>query len=219
MKRNSPAEVDATGGKIIYCSGPLFCPGELGEMLALARFLEGRGYITFLPQRDGIEALVMGMIDSPLNVNVLNVRKALDRAIFALDIYQILERCHALVFNMNGRVPDEGGLVETAVAWASGKPLVIYKNDARTAFRGMDNSMIGGLVRGRLVRSMDKIPADLETAMASAKKRGVPSVTLAPDVQSAVDLGRKIWSLLGRRDGARKKPGSLVTEIAGLCAR
>ncbi len=220
MKKRSTVGVEATRKKIIYCSGPLFCPGELGEMLALTRLLEARGYGTFLPQRDGIEALVMGLINSPLNVNVLKVRNVLDRAIFALDIYQILERCDALIFNMNGRVPDEGGLVETAAAWACGKPIVIYKNDARTPFKGMDNSMVSGLTRGRLIRSMEKIPAELEKVMGTMKKQGGgTNAGFPPDVQSAVDLGRKIWSLLRHRDGSGKKNDTLVGEIAALCRR
>jgi nucleoside 2-deoxyribosyltransferase len=205
--------------RCIYCSGPLFCPEERGLMLAMARCLEECGYATFLPQRDGIEALVMGMIDSPLNVNLFNIRKALDRAIFALDIYQILERCDALVFNMNGRVPDEGGLVETAVAWAAGKPLVIYKDDARTAFKGMDNSMISGLVYTRRVGSLDKIPAELEKALKKIASAGDKHYLqdLPPAVKDTVVLGRKIWTLLGRRNASRKKPDTLISEIAALC--
>lgn len=205
--------------KCIYCSGPLFCPEERGLMLAMAQCLEAHGYATFLPQRDGIEALVMGMVDSPLNVNLFNIRKALDRAIFALDIYQILERCDALVFNMNGRVPDEGGLVETAVAWAAGKPLVIYKDDARTAFKGMDNSMISGLVYTRKAGSIEKIPAELENALKKVSKAGDNPYPgdMPPAVKDAVDLGRKIWSLLGRRDVSRKKTDMLIDKIAALC--
>ena len=207
--------------QLIYCSGPLFCPGELGEMLAMARKLEEHGYATFLPQRDGIEALVMGMVNSPLNVNFLNVRMGLDRAIFALDIYQILVRCDALVFNMNGRVPDEGALVETAAAWTAGKPIVIYKNDARTAFKGMDNSMVSGLVRGKMVHSLEKIPGELEKVLRTAKVGDDTraEAKLPAEVRGAVDLGKKIWSLLGRRDASRKKPDTLVAEIAALCAR
>jgi nucleoside 2-deoxyribosyltransferase len=222
MKQHRQVSDKDTGpAKCIYCSGPLFCPEERGLMLALARRLEECGYATFLPQRDGIEALVMGMIDSPLNVNLFNIRKALDRAIFALDIYQILERCDALVFNMNGRVPDEGALVETAVAWTAGKPLVIYKDDARTAFKGMDNSMISGLVYTRRVGSLEKIPAELEKTLKKVSTAGDnPCMrNLPPAVKDAVDLGRRIWSLLGRRDTSREKTGTLIAEIAALCGR
>jgi len=77
-------------------------------MLAIAKVLEARGYETFLPQRDGLEPFVMGLVGSPWNVNAPRLRAPIDRAIFALDVYQIVERCSHLVFNMNGRVPTRG---------------------------------------------------------------------------------------------------------------
>lgn len=203
--------------KIIYCSGPLFSPGERGEMLAISRCLEEHGWDTFLPQRDGIEALVMGMVNSPLNVNLFNVRRALDRAIFALDIYQLLERCDALVMNMNGRVPDEGALVEAAVAWTAGKPLVIYKDDARTAFKGMDNSMISGLVRGRRVTSIEALPGEIEKAMVKTTGHGDYGSPIPDDVALSVNLGRRIWGLMMKRSASKRKGAGLAGEIAALC--
>lgn len=205
----------------IYCSGPLFCPGELGEMLTLAQLLENKGFTTFLPQRDGIESLVMSMVNSPFNVNMFNIRKALDRAIFSLDIYQIIERCDALVFNMNGRVPDEGGVAETAIAWAFGKPIVIYKNDARTAFKGMDNSMITGLVRGKIVRSLNKIPDTLEKILHSKSvgNKTMDINNLPPEMARAITIGRRIWAILERRKTSRKKTQKLILKIADLIAK
>ncbi len=206
-------------GKIIYCSGPLFCPGERGEMLAMARRLEENGYETFLPQRDGIEALVMGMIDSPLNVNLLNIRKALDRAIFALDMYQILERCDALVLNMNGRVPDEGALVEAAAAWTAGKPLVVFKDDARTAFKGMDNSMVSGLIRGKKITTLEAVPGEVARVLrkSPAWSEGEGPLTMPADVEKNVSLGRNIWKLLSKRRAVGRKGEALVKEIAAMC--
>ncbi len=203
--------------KIIYCSGPLFSPGERGEMLAISRCLEEHGWDSFLPQRDGIEALVMGMVNSPLNVNLFNVRRALDRAIFALDIYQLLERCDALVMNMNGRVPDEGALVEAAVAWTAGKPLVIYKDDARTAFKGMDNSMISGLVRGRRVASIEALPGAIEKAMVKITGGSDYRSAIPDDVARNVNLGRRIWELMMKRRASKRKEAGLAGEIAALC--
>ena len=52
--------------RIVYCSGPLFCPEELGVMRSIAQTLEDAGYQTFLPQRDGVEAFVMNQVDAPL---------------------------------------------------------------------------------------------------------------------------------------------------------
>lgn len=43
------------------------------------------------------------------------MREKIDRAIFALDVYRIAERCDYFVFNRNGRVPDEIGEQETSL--------------------------------------------------------------------------------------------------------
>lgn len=107
-------------GKRIYCSGPLFCPEEIAGMTHIARTLESAGHETFLPHRDGVEAYVLGRAGGPLArlPGMDSILGAIGKAIFALDVYQIVVRCDALVFNMNGRVPDEGGVVETAIAFA-----------------------------------------------------------------------------------------------------
>src|SRR5439155_25501198 len=67
----------------------------------------------------------------------------LQRAIFALDLYELLENSDAVVANLNGRVPDEGTIVEAAVAWHAGKALVLYKADARAPIDGSDNPIDG----------------------------------------------------------------------------
>jgi len=203
----------------VYCSGPLFCPEEIGGMTAISRCLEASGLGTFLPHRDGIEAYVMPWVNSPVNVSFLPVRALMDRAIFALDVYQIVERCAYFVFNMNGRVPDEGGLVEAAIAYAAGKPVVVYKNDARTAFNGMDNSMVTGLVTTRKVADIREIPAELERAARLVGKHGISpyrGANIPHAMARTIRLGRGIWqamSLVSREAGT---PDALIEEIAGM---
>ena len=133
--------------KRVYCSGPLFCPEEIALMSAISDELENAGYETFLPHRDGLEPYIMKTINNPhvTNKKFRHINNFISKAIFAMDLYQVVYGCDYLVFNMNGRVPDEGGVVETAVAFASGKPLVIYKNDYISKFNGNDNSMLTGL--------------------------------------------------------------------------
>ncbi|MFC1852217.1 nucleoside 2-deoxyribosyltransferase [candidate division CSSED10-310 bacterium] len=207
----------------VYCSGPLFCPEERGGMLAMAHVLEEAGYGTFLPQRDGIEALVMKYVNSPLNINIFKSRNFIDRAIFALDVYQIMARCDYLVFNMNGRVPDEGGVVETALAYAAGKPIVLYKNDARSVFKGRDNSMLIGLSYSNLVRDLKRIPDELKRVSNVLEKLGkLPDqgVHGPPAMRNTINLGQKIWQIMEsmKFQHHKKKSGSdLVEEISLLC--
>ncbi len=209
--------------KNVYCSGPLFCPEEIGGMTAIAKILEDHGYGTFLPHRDGLEAYVMKHVNSPVNMNVFKIRNIIDRAIFALDVYQIIEGCDYFVFNMNGRVPDEGGVAETAIAYTAGKPIVIYKNDYRTTFKGKDNSMVTGLASSFMVADIKDIPNELKKASEWMDKFGespyrgdnIPFV-----MQDTLKLGRKIWKVLKNlniKTSQEKMSSKLVNDIAEIC--
>ena len=150
-------------------------------MTSIARVLEDAGYETFLPHRDGIEAYVMGAADHPLLGGILGrtVSRQVSKAIFALDVYQVVEGCDALVLNMNGRVPDEGAVSETAIAFAVGKPRVIYKQDERSLVAGADNSMLLGLSPTfSTVSDVEELPSALERAIASTE---IPLVSWTPN--------------------------------------
>jgi nucleoside 2-deoxyribosyltransferase len=181
----------------VYCSGPLFCPEEIAGMNAIARVLEDAGYGTFLPHRDGIERYVMGFVNTPLNNNILGMQDRINRAIFALDVYQIVERCDYLVFNMNGRVPDEGAVAEAGIAFATGKPVVLYKNDYRSPFCGKDNSMLLGLSVLDPVGDRQKLPSALMEAQQILERQGSLGRSALPaSLSGVVGKGRKIWHLL-----------------------
>jgi len=184
---------------LVYCSGPLFCPEEIGGMTALSEIIESAGCRTFLPHRDGLERYVMPQINNPVSgVPFFPARRWIDRAIFCLDIYQIVERCDALVFNMNGRVPDEGGVVETAIACAAGKPLVIYKNDCRAPYGGGDNSMLTGLCHpAETVNNIHDIPEALGKAVESASvRKDKTSIRLSQSIHKSVETGGRIWEMM-----------------------
>ena len=112
------------------------------------------------------------------------------RAVVALDVYQTIEACQCTVLNLDGRVPDEGSLVESALAWCAGHPVVPYKTSAITELDGHDNPMIGAL------SGWASVPSDPES-LAIAVRDAVstprsPAVTPPPDVQKLVDLGKVI---------------------------
>ena len=178
----------------IYCSGPLFCAEEVGGMSAIAKVVEDAGFETFLPHRDGLEPYVMRFGSTSLPSTMAAIRTRVDYAIFSLDAYELVERCDAMVCNLNGRVPDEGMIVEAALAYAAGKPLVLYKDDARAPFGGYDNSMLTSLVRGKIVGKISELPSVLKAGMIPQKE----GVSLAPDLQKAVAYGKRISSMLER---------------------
>lgn len=196
----------------IYCSGPLFCAEEVGGMSAIARILEEAGFQTFLPHRDGIESYVMKLGKSPWSSAIPAVRSRVDYAIFSLDVYELIEKCDAVVCNLNGRVPDEGMIVEAAIAFAAAKPLVLFKDDIRAPFGGFDNSMLTGLTRGKIVKRLQEIPMALTEALS---KKG-ETASLSEDLKKAVSHGKRIAALVERlpqRTGKKQWPAEVVHQV------
>ena len=196
----------------VYLSGPMFSAGDQWEQCALATTLEadGSGIKCHVPQRDGIEvARVMDL----LNNHTLHPKKqmlepfVLDRCIVwvtrtvvALDVFQVVEGCQIAVLNIDGRVPDEGSLVEATLAWYAGHPVVPFKTTSISELDGNDNPMIGVISNWAHV---SKTPAEVLTAVKAAVKSagagGQPVTTPPPDVQQLVDLGRVVSEIRGRR--------------------
>ena len=149
----------------IYCAGPIFNSSERAEMEILAEAIEQAGFTTFLPHRDGFlyGAIVPDLAQAgyPLEVAQWLARQA----IFALDVYQVLVTCDGTVVNLNGRVPDEGAVVEGAMAWTVGKAVVLFKDDARSKIDGLDNPLVAGLGGFRLVNHSEDVPRALTRAL------------------------------------------------------
>ena len=125
----------------LYFAAPLFSEAERRFNVELARKLETRGLLVFLPQRDGAEH------DSAHYV-ALSMEERRE-AIFAVDRMKILDSDIFLLV-LDGRVPDEGACVELGIAYAQkyiekkDKILVGLLTDSHAAFiQGKVNPMIG----------------------------------------------------------------------------
>ncbi len=136
-------------GSPVYCAGPMFSLGDKREEKRISKVLTSAGFSTYLPHKEGIEvANALRMLTSPPLGATANFATIVDFARkigFALDIFQVVERCNSVVFNMDGRVPDEGSAVEVAVAFAVCKPIVIFKSTVISLMAGYDSPMIQGL--------------------------------------------------------------------------
>lgn len=192
---------DPTPGSPVYCSGPMFSKADLWEQKTIATTLEGAGYTTYLPQRDGIEvARVMAMVNnSPMQGTGISadIGEIVRKAVFALDMFQLLERCASLVFNMDGRVPDEGAVVETAASFVAGKPIVICKTTPLTIIAGNDNPMVQGLSSTWLyATTFEQIPGVLKSAVAATQKAGTYTYKPPAHVAAVVELGHAVWDFL-----------------------
>jgi len=187
----------------VYCSGPMFSPEDHWGMAGIAKVLEDAGYTTYLPQRDGLETgNVMGMVDSPIigviPAGALNkMMRFVMQAGFALDIYNVLEKCGALVFNMNGRVPDDGSIVETAAVWTAGRPLVIYKNSPVSEIGTFDNPMVTGLSSTwKYVNDVKKIPEALGEMIEKTAESPYQGDNIPAHVQKVIKFGKEVEEFL-----------------------
>ena len=118
----------------------------------MATALEAAGFECHVPQKNGIEvAAVMQLLNDPsLHGDNMLEPLVLDRCIVwvtrtvvALDVFQVVEGCQCTVLNIDGRVPDEGSLVEATLAWSAGHPVVPYKTTSISELGGNNNPMIG----------------------------------------------------------------------------
>lgn len=110
--------------------------GEIGVVYGLGALRVGQvlGDGALLPQREG------GCVaDLPEEIEGMPKRKYL----FRLDCAH-MDRCDAVLFLFDGRVPDEGACFELGYCYAKGKRCVAYKTDARSFIDGYDNVMLHG---------------------------------------------------------------------------
>ena len=191
----------------VYCAGPLFNRAEQAEMAEIAMLLEGAGFRTFLPQRDG---LVLDEVRRKLlhgGYDTSEAGRMVQAAIFWLDAFEVLHGCQGLVANLNGRVPDEGTVAEAAMAWMAGKAVVLYKSDGRSLMHGADNPLLAGV--GQFV-TVTTIP-EVAYAFAQLFRKRAPqrAGALPPAVKSAVEHGRRLSAALA----LAKFPAEIVSAI------
>ena len=168
-------------------------------MEQIASVLEQEGYSVFLPQRDGLEFARLFPRFLERGMSAENAQKILNMAIFSLDVFQILDS-QGLLLNMNGRVPDEGAMVEAGIAWAHNKAVVVFRSDSRSLIEGNCNPLVMGLSGFSYIRTYDKIVAAFDDKFSAVNE----GVLLAKDAQceSATKSGREISSYLrSRRSG------------------
>ena len=183
----------------IYCAGPLFNEPERREMQEIADAFKDAGYDTFLPQRDGLELTVCVEALTNQGLATVDAGRIISKAIFALDVYQVLTACDGIIVNLNGRVPDEGAVSEAALAWSDGKAIVGYQSDGRSVFCGEQNPLVAGLFDFCIY---DEVSAAVEAMTLSFRKHSSHEARSAQRRQKMKDylgLGESIWQALRRK--------------------
>ena len=178
----------------VYCAGPLFNRSEREEMTAIADQLMESGYTVYLPHRDGMEFRLILDVLIERNWDTPTAAQFLHEAIFALDVYQLVIECEAMVWNLNGRTPDEGAVSEAAMAWVLGKPLIAYQDDVRSLIQGRVNPLLVGMVEFESVDEIGLIPDTLSAAINNQEITSPVSTDQLPfKVQKAVKAGQVLW--------------------------
>lgn len=197
------------GAYKIYCAGPLFNPKEREEMGQIASVLEDSGYSVFLPQRDGLEFAKLFPCFVERGISGHDAQHILNMAIFSLDVCEIMDS-NGLLLNMNGRVPDEGAMVEAGIAWAHKKVVVIYRSDTRSLIEGNCNPMVLGLSDFSFVSVYHEIVAAFEAKFAGM----VEDSLLARDCyfEAAAKSGKEIREYLA----GQKSRGDIADLLIAL---
>ena len=128
---------------------------------------------------------------------------------FALDTYQVVIGCGSLVFNMNGRVPDEGAVAEATMAYMLDKPVVIFKEDARSAIAGRDNPLVVGPADFGTISDMEHLAAVLAERLGQFPPQPDRAVFCPDHLRNAVEAGERLWRTL-----APLAPGSDLEAVA-----
>ena len=150
--------------KRIYCAGPSHSSIEQTTMQEIANSLEKAGYITFLPQRDGIQSQQVAEQIQNSGHKETESKLIVAKAEFALEVYQVVSRCDGIVANLMGDQPHDGAISEAAMAWSHKKPVVLYKAEGEKM-----SALVQGLSGFRVVRDVKNIPKEMYKASQFSK--------------------------------------------------
>ena len=132
----------------IYYAAPLFNDMELNKNERMKRWLESKGYFVYLSQDEA--GLAYEKIDD-------NNKMQINKKIFESDV-KCIKKSDLLIFDLNGRVPDEGGCVELGMAYAWGIKCIGFKTDTRALdYTGDDNLMIEGCMNFKIARNLEEL--------------------------------------------------------------
>jgi len=88
-------------------------------------------------------------------------------------------------------------VAEAGIAFAVGKPVVLYKNDYRSAFNGKDNSMLIGLSILDPISDSKQLPRALLQAKEILTRSGsISSSAPSGNLSRIVSQGKKIWRVI-----------------------
>jgi len=137
-----------------YYAAGLFNEGERQFNLKVKRMLDELGFETWFPQEDA------GFIEDYL-AQGMTLEEARHH-IFEQNL-EAVRAADVLIFNLDGRVPDEGACIEAGVAFGWDKRLIGLQTDFRAVEPGGNNLMIDGVLQYEIARSVEELRQMLTT--------------------------------------------------------
>jgi nucleoside 2-deoxyribosyltransferase len=185
--------------KRVYIASPLCNKKERQENEEIDAVLKKAGFDTFLPQRDGFLYVDICAMLQKKGCSFEDAQNVALNLVAHCDVYNV-PICYATVLNLNGRVPDEGALVEAGISFALKKPVVLYKSDYRSLIPNHDNPLVEILSGFEIVHRMEQIPIklrELEKSKVAAYERTIKLADKIlrknPTIEELVELGIKYF--------------------------
>ena len=135
-------------GRTAYYAAGLFNEAERTFNLKVKAMLDELGLDTWFPQEDA------GFLEDYMDQGM-----TLDQArhhIFTQNL-EAVEAADILIFNLDGRVPDEGACIEAGVAYGRDKKLIGIQTDFRAVEPGGNNLMIDGVLGYQIASSIEEL--------------------------------------------------------------
>ncbi|VAW09118.1 hypothetical protein MNBD_ACTINO02-3115 [hydrothermal vent metagenome] len=161
--------MNATPTPRIYYASSLFNEGERTFNLRVKAVLDRVGFETWFPQEDA------GFLERYMD-DGMTLEEA-RQAIFRLNLNAV-EEADVLLFNLDGRVPDEGACIEAGIAFGRGKRCIGLQTDFRAVEPGGNNLMIDGVVRYEIAGDLDELETMLKEFVLGREANSDTTITV-----------------------------------------
>ncbi len=154
-----------------YYAAALFNEGEREFNLRVKAMLDECGLETWFPQEDA------GFLEDYMDKGMTLAEAR--HHIFEQNL-DAVRQAEVLIFNLDGRVPDEGACIEAGVAYGLDKRLIGLQTDFRAVEPGGNNLMIDGVLDYEIAADIEELRSMLtKTDVAVDLRTDSPQVDLS----------------------------------------
>ncbi len=207
-----------------YYAAGLFNEAERSFNLRVKAMLDDLGYETWFPQEDA------GFLEDYMDQGMTLAQAR--HEIFRMN-RDAVRRADVLIFNLDGRVPDEGACVEAGIAYGSGIRCIGLQTDFRAVEPGGNNLMLDGILNYELANDIDalrdmldaiRVEIDLTTdePLVTIEDRARPYVVVAGPLgvgkTALIELlaAHGDWDVLGEPVDENPYLGDVYTNLTDL---